>query len=233
VESRASCSFAWDTALAPLRRYAQPVPAKWIKDLGIQDAASAGEAARAARDRILDPARRVLETSDEFTVRLVIFQGFVARAQCLHEAAVQMTDAENPHAAFTLLRAYAENAAAILYAKDHPTRVDHFADPDNRSITVGHIKSWADKRWGGFKGIYDQLSQYAHPHGLGLLASSSVSGDRRVTWASAPHFKAPGDQLVAYAWAVELAESTHHLLYEFAQTYQLGYFGQPSPSTTE
>jgi hypothetical protein len=29
-----------------------------------------------------------------------------------------MIDAENPHAAFTLLRAYAENTAAILYAKD-------------------------------------------------------------------------------------------------------------------
>jgi hypothetical protein len=44
----------------------------------------------------------------------VIFSGFVARAQCLHEAATQMIDAENPHAAFTLLRAYAENTATIL-----------------------------------------------------------------------------------------------------------------------
>lgn len=209
------------------------MPAKWIEDLGIEDADSGTQAAQAARERILEPARRVLETSADFTVRLVIFQGFVARAQCLHEAAVQMIDAENPHAAFTLLRAYAENAAAILYAKDHPTRVDHFADPDDRSITVGQIKNWADKRFGGFRDIYDQLSQYAHPHGRGLLASSSVGVDRRVGWASAPHFKSLGDQLVAYAWAVELAEFTRHLLYEFAQTYQLGYFDHPDSATTE
>jgi len=45
--------------------------------------------------------------------------------QCLHEAATQMIEAENPHAAFTLLRAYAENTAAILYAKDHPNLLDH------------------------------------------------------------------------------------------------------------
>ena len=57
---------------------------------------------------------RVLRTSQEATVRLVIFSGFVARAQCLHEAATQMIDAENPPAAFTLLRAYAEYTAAIL-----------------------------------------------------------------------------------------------------------------------
>jgi|GEM_PF-3269470 hypothetical protein len=36
-----------------------------------------------------------------------------------------MIEAENPHAAFTLLRAYAENTAAILYAKDHPNLLDH------------------------------------------------------------------------------------------------------------
>jgi hypothetical protein len=52
-------------------------------------------------------------------------------------------------------------------------------------------------------------------------------------WASAPHFKSLGDQLVAYAWAVELAESTHYLLCEFAQTYQLGYFDHPDSPTTE
>jgi hypothetical protein len=53
------------------------------------------------------------------------FSGFIARAQCLHEAATQMIEAENPHAAFTLLRAYTGNTAAILYAKDHPNLLDH------------------------------------------------------------------------------------------------------------
>ena len=40
--------------------------------------------------------------------------------------------------------------------------------------------------------------------------------------------KEPEDRLSAYAWAVELAEASWHLLYEFVQRYELGYFAQPS-----
>jgi hypothetical protein len=40
-----------------------------------------------------------------------------------------------------------------------------------------------------------------------------------------PHER-PEDQLTAYAWVVELAEGSRHLLYEFAQRYELGYFAQ-------
>ena len=36
------------------------------------------------------------------------------------------------------------------------------------------------------------------------------------------------DQLTAYAWVVELAEASWHLLYEFPEGYELGYFAQPS-----
>ena len=158
------------------------MPSQSIEDLGIHDAASGAAAARASRERILEPARRVLGTSQEVTTRLAVFQGFVARAQCLHEAATQMIDAENPHAAFTLLRAYAENTAAILYAKDHPNRVEHFWDTEGHGVKIGTITNNAGKRFGGFKGIYDQLSKFAHPQAAGLLASSSISEDNTVIW---------------------------------------------------
>ena len=204
------------------------MPSKWIQDLGIRDAASGASAARASRERILEPARRVLGTSQEVTTRLAVFQGFVARAQCLHEAATQMIEAENPHAGFTLLRAYAENAAGILNAKDHPNRVDHFWDTEGHGVKIGTITNNAGKRFGGFKGIYDQLSKFAHPQAAGLLASSSISEDNTVIWGSAPHFQKSEDQLTAYAWVVELAEASWHLLYEFAERYELGYFAQPS-----
>jgi hypothetical protein len=89
----------------PLGRYRRTVPSQWIENLGNNDAESGAEAARAAREKILEPARRVLGTTETYTRMTVVFQSFMARAQCLHEAAVQMTEAENPHAAFTLLRA--------------------------------------------------------------------------------------------------------------------------------
>jgi hypothetical protein len=205
------------------------VPSDWIEDLGIRDAASGAAAARAARERILEPARRVLGSSADVTVLTVVFQGFVARAQCLHEGAVQMVDAENPHAAFTLLRAYAENAAGLLYAKDHPNMAEQWWDTEGYGIAVGRMTNHARTRFDGFKGIYDGLSKYAHPQAKGLLASSSVTDDSgALRWQSAPHFKRPEEQLLAYAWVVELAEATRHLLYEFAQRYQLGYFAGQS-----
>jgi hypothetical protein len=151
------------------------VPSQSIEDLGIHDAASGAAAARASRERILEPA-----------------------------TATQMIEAENPHAAFTLLRAYAENTAAILYAKDHPNRVDHFWDTEGHGVKIGTITNYADKRFEGFKGIYDQLSKFAHPQALGVLASSSITDDYTLRWSSAPHFKRPEDQLTAYAYGNQL-----------------------------
>lgn len=202
------------------------MPSDWIEALGIYDAESGLVAAKEAREKILRPARRVLESSEHLTIRLMVFQGFVARAQALHESSTQMIYAENPHASFTLLRAYAENAAGILYAKDHPDRVDKFWDIDGYGIKIGTITNYARTRFQGFKAIYDQLSQFAHPQALGILSSASVSDDKKLNWSSVPHFKRPEEQVLAYAWVVELAEATRHLLYEFAHRYRLGYFAQ-------
>lgn len=211
-------------------RYRRAVPSEWLKSLGVRDAQSGSAAARAARDAILEPARRVLESTQDITVLTIVFQGFVARAQSLHEGSVQMIGAGNPHAAFTLLRAYAENAAGILYAKDHPNEVHHWWDPEGYGIKIGKITNHAASRFDGFKGIYDQLSKFAHPQAKGLLASSRITDEEEGTmeWSSAPHFKRPEDQLIAYAWAIELAEASRHLLYEFAKEYRLGYFATPS-----
>lgn len=208
------------------------MPSDWIKALGVHDADTGAVAARAAREKILEPARRVLGSSKKITLRLVVFQGFVARAQALHEAAILMIVAENPHAAFTLLRAYAENAAGILYAKDHPGRIQHFLDTEGHGTKIGIITNYAGKRFGGFKDIYDQLSKFAHPQALGILASSSVEGSS-FSWSSVPHFKQAEDQLLAYAWVIELAEATRHLLYEFAKQYELGHVAPLTPSDAE
>lgn len=204
------------------------MPYQWIEELGVHDGVTGATAAREARKQVLEPAKRVLESSDEITVRLLVFQGFVAKAQALHDSATEMIAAENPHAAFTLIRAYAENAAAILFAKDNPGRVKDFVDTERHGIPVGRITNHAAKRFGSFKEIYDQLSQFAHPQALGLVAPTSVQGDR-LSWSSVPQFKQPDDQLLAYAWVIELAQATRHLLYEFAQRYHLGYFACAAP----
>jgi hypothetical protein len=197
----------------------------WITALGITDLPSGRAAAWKARQQLFDPARRVIGSSVAIDTHLVVFQGFMARAQAFHEAAIAAIDAGNPHAAFTLLRAYAENAAALLYAKDKPEVVDRFwREVDGHGISIGKITNYADRRFGGFRGIYAQLSRYAHPQAMAILASSRVTDGRTVDWSSSPRFKRSADAIIAYAWTVELAKATRHLLFEFAATYSLGSF---------
>jgi hypothetical protein len=197
----------------------------WVAVLGITDHASGRAIAWEAREQLFEPAKRVLSSSPEFDKRLLVFQGFMASAQAFHESAIAAIDAGNPHAAFTLLRAYAENAAAILYVKDKPESFDRFwQGADGQGIRIGEITSYANQRFLGFRAIYGQLSSYAHPRAMAILSSSQVREGRTVNWSSAPRFKRPEDAIVAYAWTVELAQATRHLLYEFAATYSLGNF---------
>jgi hypothetical protein len=131
----------------------------------------------------------------------VRLSGFLARAQGLHEGAVAAISADNPYAAFTLLRAYAENAAAILYVKDHPAQLERFwRDTRGPGVQIGRITNHAVSRFGGFKDTYSELSRYAHPQALSLLASSRVVEGEALQWSSAPAFKADHDAVMACAW---------------------------------
>ena len=82
---------------------------------------------RASWNALISAGRRVLGTGMDYRVEHLLLSGFLARAQGLHEGAVAAISADNPYAAFTLLRAYAENAAAILYVKDHPAQLEVLA----------------------------------------------------------------------------------------------------------
>ncbi len=107
-----------------------------------------------------------------YTPEVTVFSGFLARAQGLHEGSVAAIGADNPYGAFTLLRSYAENAAAMLYLKDHPSALRRFLGVANTyPVPIGKITNYADNRFGGFRPICAQLSEYAHPASLSLLAS--------------------------------------------------------------
>jgi len=188
-------------------------PSAWLRSLGIEDRESGIERASAARQYLIKAARKVLGASPEYTTLHLAFSGFVARAQGLHEGSVAAISANNPYATFTLLRAYSENAAAILYLKDHPTKLDSFwRNP--KGVKIGSITNYAVKRFDGFKPIYTQLSEYAHPARRSILASTKATEDGHFTWSSSPSFKSEDDSLTACAWVVELAQATSHLLVE-------------------
>ena len=110
-----------------------------------------------------------------YQVEHTVLSGLLARAQGLHEGSVAAIGVGNPYATFTLLRAYAENAASILYIKDHPNQLAKFWQLDDYGVSFGKITNYAVTRFAGFKGIYAQLSQYAHPAALGILAQPALS----------------------------------------------------------
>jgi hypothetical protein len=194
----------------------------WIQELGITDRLTGQERARASWNALISAGRRVLGTGMDYRVEHLVFSGFLARAQGLHEGAVAAITADNPYAAFTLLRAYAENAAAILYVKDHPAELEKFwRDTNGPGVKIGKITNHAMSRFGGFKGIYSQLSKYAHPQASSLLASNRVVEGRVIQWSSAPAFKSDHDAVMACVWVVELAKATSHLLVEFAAQFEL------------
>jgi hypothetical protein len=157
-----------------------------------------------------------------YTTSRDVASGFLARAQGFHEGTVAAIGADNPYAAFTLLRAYAENAAGILYVKDHPTELERlWRDTRGPGVPIDEITDHAMSRFGGFRGIYSELTKYAHPHALSLLASSRAVEGRLVQWSSAPTFKSDHDAVMACVWTVELAEATAHVLKEFAAQFEL------------
>jgi hypothetical protein len=204
----------------------------WVSALGISGGESGHDHAKAAWQLLIDAGREGLSSARDYGTAHVVFSGLLARAQGLHEGTVSATDAGNPYAAFTLLRAYSENTAAILYVKDHPAQLERFwRDRNGPGVKIGQITPYAVTRLAGFKDVYSELSKYAHPHALSVLASSRAAEGREVAWSSAPRFRSEREQILAYAWAVELAEATSHLLAEFAATFRLAARDEPDADT--
>lgn len=186
-----------------------------LAHLGMPDLPTALDKAEGSMAQLRAGAREALELFDGLTTEALIVMGLIARAQSLHQGITHAIREQNPHVAFTLLRAYAENAAAISYLGDHPKDVSRFLG-DGHPVPIGRITNAASKYFGGFSAVYRTLSEYAHPAWRAVVASHQVldetEGAARLAWQSAPRFRSEGDALMACAWVWELTEAHEHLL---------------------
>ncbi len=191
----------------------------------IADEESGHAAAVAAREQILILARTVFPP-DGGTFAHIVILGFVARAQSLHDAVIASVQANNPQAAFTLLRAYAEQCAAILYMTDNPEKSKPLEGGEGYGPSIGVITNYAQnsKRMPNFREVYHRLSQYAHPSAAGHFASVQVGSDDSFSWQSAPRFKRDEDKLIAYGWCIDFARAINTFGFEFAEARGLGSF---------
>lgn len=175
---------------------------------GIYDVASGLAAARAGfiefRHALVDIVR------GDFSQVSMGLLSLITRAQGFHEGALRGIENDNPYATFPLIRCYAENAAVLLWILDHPndlSRLSSSARPEER-FAIGRLISNAAKRAHGFKGIYEQLSEFSHPVAAGFHQPWGVVPDeeRTLQWSSVPSFKTAEDKIWACFWLVELTE---------------------------
>lgn len=209
----------------------------WPAVLGIVDIASGQERVAEGRELILTAARSMMR-SGEITEMHLVFWGMVTRLQSFHEAAVSACTNSNPHAAYTLIRASAEQCAALIYAIDHPEKAARlWRDPEGHGVPIGRITSSAGRsgRMVNFLPLYDQLSKYAHPSQIAHFAGMRPDNDEdgTFTWQSAPRFKSDGEVLAAYGWIFELAEAGAELLVEFATHNHLRPYSDLPPRRGE
>jgi hypothetical protein len=143
---------------------------------GIVDRATGIAKARESRQRLEDGAKDALGRTDQLYDSHLLVMGLAARAVGLHDGAVNAVETDNPFTAYTLLRSYAENAAAILYATDKPEQLDRILGFGGLPpISVGVITNYADPgsgRFGAFKAVYGDLSGFAHPMSRSIFASA-------------------------------------------------------------
>lgn len=188
---------------------------------GIVDRQSGLAEAASAREKMTSMAARAIGAERDFDIPRMTMLSLLTRAQGFHDSAVAALQADNPFATFTLLRSYAENAALLCWLVDKPADIERIYPlaPADRTIRVGQLTNYAEKRMGGFRPIYAQLSKFAHP-GAGTALSGWHTGDENsVHWTSVPAFKNDDDFKVGCLWVVELAEANGHLWSECWNAY--------------
>jgi hypothetical protein len=194
---------------------------------GITDRESGLARATASRKAMTAQVADHLPNGFGFTVGTMSLLSLLTRAQAFHDGVIGALEADNPFATMTLLRSYAENAALLVWLDEKPNELDRLlpdAGPDDR-FNIGRLVAFAVRRMGGFKGIYEQLSGFAHPSSASALSGWHNEGGRRVRWGTHPEFKNDDDFMMACVWVVELAEANTGLWLSVWDKY----FG-PSPT---
>jgi hypothetical protein len=99
--------------------------------------------------------------------------------------------------------------------------------PREMRLRIGQLTGNASSRLAGFKGVYEQLSGFAHPAAATALSGWHSPGeDLKVHWSSVPSFKNDSDFMMACVSLVELAQSNGYLWREVWEMY----FGE-APTT--
>jgi hypothetical protein len=138
---------------------------------------------------------------------------FINRAVSLHAGIVSAVKESNPHAAFTLLRAYLELIVVVRWVDLHPDYIEALKRP-MASLPKNTRKRWdelfedAAEEMAGIRHVYAVLSEMAHFGSTALWHPFTVEdeADRRMSYRTGPHWKRADDARVALAMLREADE---------------------------
>ena len=179
-----------------------------------------------------------IEGIDLTALPVLFFSSMVNRCNSLHAAIAREMQAQNPHAAFPLIRAYAEGAALLIYVHDHVDYMQALLDrpseaqPGARNrLKVGKLVAYAVRHAPGFKDAYDELTAFTHFGSTALWSPFVLSDDReRLSWTSYPRWRNDEQAMIAAASTLEVSHAAHALLANFGQRYLAGGAGGERPA---
>jgi hypothetical protein len=206
----------------------KPRPGYEVLELDLDQVPSieVGLADAAERRRAFVPLlRQVLGTGPNAVLfrEHLPFSSFVNRATSLHLGVVSAVREENPHAAFTLLRAYLELVVLVYYLIDHVDYIDAIERPMSE-LPPGTRKRWSElfeyaaRELAGVRTVYANLSEMGHFGSAAMWTPFELGGDdeRMIRFGSMPHWKRPEDARMALAMLKETDESMHQVLARYA-----------------
>ena len=182
---------------------------------GIHDQASAIDRATISRNALSIAGQIGLQSGFTADPSFLALLGLLTRAQAFHDGALDAVLKDNPFAAATLIRAYSETVAALIWIQAKPRDLLKFSHTALKrdAVPPGRLSNFARTQAVGFKGIYDQLSGFAHPTSVGSLSGvKSVADDGTTTWQSRASFRTDDDVILMCFWILELAEVASGLL---------------------
>jgi len=209
----------------------QPPRVDLSRFASVQDAIEKAEASFA---RFVPLAKRILVADQGNLHEPSIFMlSAVARATGLCAGVVHAVETENPHAAFPVLRSYADVVLVVRYVWHRPAYLPtalrgpkNLRPGDMKARTSQAMISVVSAKAPGFAAAWDELSDMTHFGSLAIwnawqLDTSAPAANTlgRVNFATYPRWKTATDPLLVCGWLIELSDALSDTLEQMLEDW--------------
>ena len=154
------------------------------------------------------------------------YVSFINRASSLHKGVVSAVRESNPHAAFTLLRAYLELVVTVLYLDRHPDYIEALERPmaelpRGTRKRFSELFEFAAGELRGVRAVYASLNEMAHFGSSALWHPFTIEEEdecaARLAFFSGPRWREPDDARIALAMLLESDNAMTEVLRRYAE----------------